>query len=349
MRIENGIKIGFNDVMIKPKKSYIKSRSEVKLARTFNFLHSNFEWKGIPIIASNMDTVGTFETAKELAKYNMLTVLHKYYSIEQLENFFNTSNNIMNSVAICTGIIDADLEKLHKILSLFEGIKFICIDIANGYLESFYEAIKKIRESYPDKIIMAGNVVTPEAVEEALQSGADIVKIGIGSGSVCTTRLKTGIGYPQLSAVSECADAARINKGLIISDGGCKVPGDIAKAFGAGADFVMLGGMLAGHHESGGLTVEENGVLYKKFYGMSSFYSMKNQNVEIHNYKTEEGKVVNLEHKGMISTTLQNIMGGLRSCCTYVGARTLEELHENTTFIRVTEQENQVYNLLESS
>ena len=304
MNVEKNIKIGFKDVLIKPKKSKIKSRSDVNLLIDFRFLHSHYTWRGIPIIASNMDTVGTFEIAKELSKFDMLTVLHKHYTVEQLTAFFEMPDNILDSVAISTGIRESDISKLNKILNRFEGIKFICIDIANGYLTSFYEKIQRIRELYPDKIIMAGNVVTPEAVEEALKSGADIVKIGLGSGSVCTTRLKTGIGYPQLSAVSDCVDSARINNGLIISDGGCKVPGDIAKAFGAGADFVMLGGMLAGHHESGGITIETNGVLHKEFYGMSSYYSMINQNIEIHNYKTEEGKVVKLKHRGMISNTL---------------------------------------------
>jgi GMP reductase len=263
MRIESGVKIGFNDVMIKPKKSMVISRSEVKLEREFHFLHSNYTWKGVPVIASNMDTVGTFEAARELSKYNMLTILHKYYTIKQIIAFFRESPDFLDFVSISTGIIESDIVKLYKILSEFDGIKFVCVDIANGYLTSFYDRIKKIRDSYPEKIIVAGNVVTPEAVEDVLKSGADIVKVGVGSGSVCTTRLKTGVGYPQLSAVSECAEAAQTNNGLIISDGGCTVPGDIAKAFGAGADFVMLGGMLAGHNESGGVTVDTNGTKYK--------------------------------------------------------------------------------------
>lgn len=344
MRIESGVKIGFNDVMIKPKKSIVISRSEVKLEREFHFLHSNYTWKGVPVIASNMDTVGTFETAIELSKFNMLTVLHKHYPIDQITAFLKKSVDFLDFVSISTGIIESDIVKLHKILNEFGSVKFVCIDIANGYLTSFYESIRKIRDCYPDKIIIAGNVVTPEAVEDVLKSGADIVKVGIGSGSVCTTRLKTGIGYPQLSAVSECAEAARTNNGLIISDGGCSVPGDIAKAFGAGADFVMLGGMLAGHHESGGVTVETNGTKYKEFYGMSSYHSMAKHKIQIGNYKTEEGKVVRLKNKGLISNTLRDITGGLRSCCTYVGANQLSELSENTIFIRVAEQENQIYN-----
>ncbi|HEX9827508.1 MAG TPA: GMP reductase, partial [Flavobacteriaceae bacterium] len=222
-------------------------------------------------------------------------------------------------------------------------LKFICIDVANGYSEHFVEFVKQTRDQYPDKVIIAGNVVTGEMVEELLLSGADIVKVGIGPGSVCTTRVKTGVGYPQLSAIIECADAAHGLGGQIISDGGCTIPGDVAKAFGAGADFVMLGGMLAGHDESGGELIERDGKPYKKFYGMSSQTAMEKHVGGVAEYRASEGKTVEVPYKGDVETTVQDILGGLRSTCTYVGAQRLKELTKRTTFIRVAEQENKVY------
>ena len=184
------------------------------------------------------------------------------------------------------------------------------------------------------------SVITMLALDRA---GADIVKVGIGPGSVCTTRVKTGVGYPQLSAIIECADAAHGLGGQIISDGGCVTPGDVAKAFGAGADFVMLGGMLSGHTESGGELIEKNGEKYKEFYGMSSSSAMKKHKGGVAEYRASEGKSVKVPFKGDVEGTVQDILGGLRSTCTYVGASRLKELTKRTTFIRVEEQENRVY------
>jgi len=222
-------------------------------------------------------------------------------------------------------------------------LKFICIDVANGYSEHFVDFVKGIRDQYPDKVIIAGNVVTGEMVEELLLAGADIIKVGIGPGSVCTTRIKTGVGYPQLSAIIECADAAHGLGGQIISDGGCATPGDVAKAFGAGADFVMLGGMFAGHDESGGELIEEGENKFKQFYGMSSETAMNKHSGGVANYRASEGKTVKVPYRGSIENTLKDILGGIRSTCTYVGAVRLKELTKRTTFIRVAEQENKIY------
>ena len=344
MRIESDVKLGFKDVMIRPKRSTLKSRKQVSLEREFKFLHSNTHWEGTPIIAANMDTVGTFEMASALAKNKLITAIHKHYSITDWNVFMaNASEDIMDYLAISTGIKAKDVEKLNAILNYNPRIKFICIDVANGYSERFVDFVKQTRETYSDKVIIAGNVVTGEMVEELLLAGADIIKVGIGPGSVCTTRIKTGVGYPQLSAIIECADAAHGLGGQIISDGGCAYPGDIAKAFGAGADFVMLGGMLAGHTESGGELVERNGKPFKQFYGMSSSTAMKKHVGEVAEYRASEGKIVEVPFKGDVETTLQDILGGLRSACTYVGAQRLKELTKRTTFIRVAEQENRVY------
>jgi len=344
MRIENDIKLGFKDVMFRPKRSTLKSRSAVNLKRDFKFFHNSTKWTGIPIMAANMDTVGTFEMAVALAKEQLFTAIHKHYTIKQWATFLaKAPEGIENYIAVSTGTAKSDATKLASILNQHFKLKFICIDVANGYSEHFVNFVKQTRKLYPSKVIIAGNVVTGEMVEELLLAGADIIKVGIGPGSVCTTRLKTGVGYPQLSAIIECADAAHGLGGQIISDGGCVTPGDVAKAFGAGADFVMLGGMLAGHDESGGKIIEKNGKQFKEFYGMSSAIAMVKHVGGIAEYRASEGKMVEVLYRGAVNNTVKDILGGIRSTCTYVGASRLKELTKRTTFIRVSEQENTVY------
>ena len=296
-------------------------------------------------MAANMDTVGTFEMAKVLAKEKLFTAIHKHYSPAEWNDFLkNQPEDFYNYIAISTGTGKEDFAKIGQIITANPLLKFICIDVANGYSEHFVQFLKQTRKQYPEKIIIAGNVVTGEMTEELLLAGADIVKVGIGPGSVCTTRVKTGVGYPQLSAIIECADAAHGLGGHIISDGGCSIPGDVAKAFGGGADFVMLGGMFAGHDESGGEMIEENGKKFKLFYGMSSKTAMDKHSGGVAEYRASEGKTVKIKYKGSVTETVKDILGGVRSTCTYVGASTLKELSKRTTFIRVQEQENQIFN-----
>ena len=342
MHIEQDIKLGFKDVMLRPKRSTLGSRAEVSLERKYHFRNSEYQWQGVPIMAANMDTVGTFEIAEAMARQQLFTAIHKHYNKEQWKSFMQKAgSSISNHIAISTGTSKVDAEKLDAILHENAGLQFICIDVANGYSEKFVDFVRATHNKYPGKVIIAGNVVTGEMVEELILSGADIVKVGIGPGSVCTTRVKTGVGYPQLSAIIECADAAHGLGGHIISDGGCKVPGDVVKAFGAGADFVMLGGMLAGHNESGGELIEKNGKKYKLFYGMSSETAMHKYSGGVADYRASEGKTTEIAYRGAVEETLLDILGGLRSACTYVGARELKELTKRTTFIRVQEQHNE--------
>lgn len=343
MRVETDLKLGFKDVLIRPKRSTLKSRSQVCLQRSFKLKHSNFTWTGVPVVAANMDTVGTFEIAKVLAEHEMLTAVHKHYSIEQWQAFIQSNPQLLPFIMVSSGTSDSDFEKLQQIMALNEGLRFICIDVANGYSEHFIDYVRKVRQAFPDKAIIAGNVVTGEMVEELILSGADIVKVGIGPGSVCTTRVKTGVGYPQLSAVMECADAAHGLGGQIISDGGCAMPGDVAKAFGGGADFVMIGGMFAGHDESAGELIERDGEKFKLFYGMSSKTAMDKHSGGVAEYRASEGKTVEIPYRGPVVDTIQDILGGVRSTCTYVGAAKLKELSKRTTFIRVAEQENKIF------
>tara|TARA_B100001094_G_C18144597_1_gene779906 strand:+ start:74 stop:1120 length:1047 start_codon:yes stop_codon:yes gene_type:complete len=346
MIIENDIKLDFKDVLIRPKRSVLKSRSDVNLNREFIFKHNpNYQWKGVPIMVSNMDTTGTFQMVKEISQHNIFTCIHKHYSVDQWKGFRDSIENdyIYNLFSVTCGIRDEDILKLHEIMIELPKINFISLDVANGYSENFVNIVKQIRKVYPDKVIIAGAVVTREMTEELLLNGADIIRVGIGSGSVCTTRKKTGVGYPQLSAIIECADAAHGLNGHIISDGGCTCAGDFGKAFGAGSDFVMSGGMFAGHKESGGKVIKKNNEELIEFYGMSSSTAMEKYSGGVANYRTSEGKKVLLKYKGPVQNTVFDILGGLRSTCTYVGAPKLKDISKCTTFIRVTQQLNEIY------
>ncbi|XP_014284764.1 GMP reductase 1 isoform X1 [Halyomorpha halys] len=342
--IVNEIKLDFKDVLLRPKRSTLKSRADVDLFREITFRNSKQTYKGVPLIASNMDTVGTFEMAKSLSKHGLMTAVHKYYQPEEWQAFGESNPEVLGHVAASCGLSDNDLNRLKQILDTLPAIRFICLDVANGYSQQFVEHVRRVREAYPNHIIIAGNVVTGEMVEELVLSGADIIKVGIGPGSVCTTRIKTGVGYPQLSAVLECADSAHGLSAHIISDGGCTSPGDVAKAFGAGADFVMLGGMLAGHDQSGGeIRHKPDGRTVKLFYGMSSDTAMLKHQGEVAQYRCAEGKTVEVEYRGDVEGTVLDILGGLRSACTYTGAGKLKELSKRATFIRCTQQVNTVF------
>jgi GMP reductase len=382
VRIEPEIKLDYKDVLLRPKRSTLTSRKEVDLVREFTFPNAGGEgadpkaygWKGVPIVASNMDTVGTFEMAKAFARHRMLTCISKHNDIKrwlhkmdgygvyktQESKEANSAdwkhdpdsacwqNRIYEHISPSIGIkydenkFD-DMDYLHNITWNFYHTQFVCIDAANGYTARFCDFIKRVREEHPALIIIAGNVVTGEMTEQLILNGADIVKVGIGSGSVCTTRIQTGVGYPQFSAVVECADAAHGVGGYIMADGGCTCVGDVAKAFGGGADFVMLGGMLAGHTECEGQEEEIDGKKYKTFYGMSSETAMKKHNGGVADYRSSEGKTVRVEHRGLVKRTIEDILGGLRSTCTYIGARRLKDMPKCATFVRVTQQSNEVF------
>jgi len=360
MRIESDIKLDFCDVLIKPKRSESPSRHNVHLVRNFRFNNSSSLLSCVPIIAANMSTVGTFNMAKALAKHKMLTCLHKFYDVERLIEFW--SEDPASQFTFYTlGIKDDDFSKLEVFSKNIKNLKLICIDVANGYTNFFVDKVKKIRDKFPDSIILAGNVATPEMVQQLiLNGGADIIKIGIGPGSVCTTRIVTGVGYPQLSATIECADSAHGLRGHVCADGGCTTSGDIAKAFGAGADFVMLGGILSGHEECEGeweygpelignkISETDDGAVKMvkkklKFYGMSSKDAMENHYGGQADYRAAEGKCVEVAYKGLVDKTLNEIQGGLRSACTYVGTEKLKDFSKCCTFVRVARTHNSVY------
>ena len=357
MRLENDVKLDYKDVLIRPKRSVLRSRKQVNLSRTYTFRHSGVTWTGVPIMAANMDGVGTFQMHKALAKHQLFTCLVKHYTPSHWEQ----TTIVPDYLAISTGTGAQDWQMCQQLIPA-HNLKWICIDIANGYSEFFVEFIKKVRHTFPDITIIAGNVVTADMTQELILSGADVVKVGIGPGSVCTTRIQTGVGYPQLSAVMECADAAHGLGGHVIADGGCTCPGDVAKAFSAGADFVMLGGMFAGHDEGEGTIIskffhtgeyvqtEKDGLQPKvetkqfvQFYGMSSSTAMDKHHGGVANYRSSEGRTVEVPYRGSVDATVLDLLGGIRSTCTYVGAPTLKQLSRCTTFIRCTQQFNRVF------
>ena len=389
MRIDQDVKLDYKDVLIRPKRSTLSSRKEVQLERKFTFRnytpyvatdvlpegypagpYVEEHYRGVPIMASNMDGVGTFEMADTLAKQNIFTCLVKTYSLEELIEFFDidyfgkpfqVERSKYTAMSIGTG--KEDFAKLSAVIgAVGDLLKYVCIDIANGYSDHFAQHVRKVRKAFPNIVIIAGNVVTGEMTEELILAGADIVKVGIGPGSVCTTRIQTGVGYPQLSAVIECADAAHGLGGHIIADGGCTCPGDVAKAFAGGADFVMLGGMLAGHDEGGGEVItkiyetdevvktDDNfyETVYKEkqfvaFYGMSSDAANTKHFGGLKDYRSSEGREVLIPYRGSVGVTIQDLLGGIRSTCTYAGAMKLKQLSKCTTFVRCTQQFNAVY------
>lgn len=342
MRIDEDIKLDFKDVLIRPKRSILRSRAEVDLFREYRFLHTDLTWRGVPIIAANMDHTGTFPMAHALAQHQLLTAIYKYASKEEWQEAIDQNDLEPQFVFASCGMSDDDLARLEAVMKVVDCPK-ICLDVANGYTQHFVNFLKKVREKFPKKIIMAGNVVTGEMTEELLLAGADIIKIGIGPGSVCTTRKKTGVGYPQLSAIIECADAAHGLHGHVCADGGCTIPGDVVKAFAAGADFVMLGALFAGHDECAGQVFTVDGKSYKRFYGMSSEEAMDKYHGGMMDYRASEGKAVNVPYQGRVEEAVLDILGSMRSACTYVGARRLKELSKCTTFIRVTQQLNEIF------
>ena len=333
-KVSSDTKLDFKDVLIVPKNSNVNSRSDVSLEKTFKFRYYPKELTCVPIIASNMSTVGTVSMAKKLSEFKCLTVLHKFvddYDGLNKDYIFISCGTNANDIDITSNLIKN------------KGFDKLCIDIANGYLEKIIETIKYFRENFPNILIMAGNVVTPSRSRELIEAGADIVKLGIGSGSCCLTRQKTGIGYPQLSCIMECEGEVHSSSGLLISDGGCSTPADVCKAFGAGADFVMLGGMLGGHDECEGEVMTINGHKKMLIYGMSSKTAQEKHNGGMNTYRASEGRSFFIDYRGSVKETMNDIFGGLRSYGTYIGCNHIKDFANATNFIKVSQQLNNPY------
>lgn len=367
------VQLDYCDVMIKPKRSTLNSRSEPNVYRDYKFRWTNRIINGNGLMVANMATTGTFEMAKVMQKNKMFCCLQKHYTYEELktfleDNFNNPESHNNDYIFVSTGIKAGDYEKICKVIDL--GLcKNLCIDIANGYIPNLLSFVKKIRENYPSLVIMVGNVVTGDMVQDLILTGADIVKCGIGPGANCTTRKETGCGRPQFSTVLECAEAAHAIDGMICADGGVTCNGDIIKAFGAGADFVMVGSLVAGTDEADGEVIEKmyrtneyefyeedcctltkpstrewteyhpDKPIYsiKKFklaYGMSSKYAQDKHWNGMANYRTSEGIVTLKEYVGPAQEIIDSYLGGLRSCMTYISAKRLKDIPKCCTFYK---------------
>jgi GMP reductase len=344
VRINYDAKLNFEDVLLQPKRSTLTSRKDVDMTRKFTFRNSQKVMNFLPIFASNMDGVGTFSMAKVLQEYKMMTVITKTTTPEQWKEAVGQGLRLQ-SVSVCTGtnkVFDEDAQdykNMQDILKMFPDIKMITIDVANAYHQNMVEFVARVRDEYPEKVIVAGNVVTPEMTEELIINGADVVKIGIGPGSVCTTRTMTGVGVPQFSAILDCADAANGVDGHIMADGGCVHPGDIAKALGGGAHMVMIGGMLAGHDESETDLVDGK----REFYGMSSDRAREKHGRRKDGYRGNEGRHIDLPDRGPVKNTVEDILGGVRSACTYIGARRLKDMPKCASFVTTNNVINRIY------
>ena len=340
MKIDQRPQLDFKNVLIRPKRTTLNSRSEVDIERQFKFIYSKQIWKGVPIMSANMDTTGTFEVYDVLSENKMITCFNKFYSLKDFKERMKTNPLNPDYFMISTGIQESGFSNLNDIITLTKA-KWICVDVANGYMKQVITYCEKLRASFPNHIIVAGNVATREIVEELIINGkVDGVKVGIGPGSACLTRLKTGVGVPQLTAIIECADAAHGLGGFIIGDGGITCPGDMSKAFGGGADFVMVGGQFAGHDENPGKLIEDNGVKYKLFYGMSSEHAMKKHYGGMKQYRSSEGRVVKIKYRGPLINTIRDYLGGVRSTCTYINAKCIKYMPKCTTFLIVSQQLN---------
>ena len=344
MHLDTEIKLNYDDVLLKPKRSTLSSRKNVDMTRTFTFRNSKESYTCCPIVASNMDGVGTFSMAKVLQEYKMMTVITKSTTPEQWKQAVGDGIKL-KYLSVCTGAKrnTKDNDTMHNVLKNYPDVKFITIDVANGYHEHFVDFVKEMREEYPEKTIIAGNVVTAEMTEQLILSGADIVKVGIGPGSVCTTRIMTGVGVPQFSAVVECADATNGVGGHIMADGGCVEPGDVAKALGGGAHFIMLGGMLAGHNESELPVVDGE----REFYGSSSDRAREVHGKSKAGYRGNEGRAITIPDRGPVKETVEDMLGGVRSACTYIGAIRLKDVPKCASFVRTNSVINKVYDKYE--
>ena len=328
-------KLNFKDVLIVPKSSKINSRKDVILDTKILFPASGINWTGVPIMASNMDNVGTFEMGFALQNFHMTNAVSKFYNkdawVKSISNGLDLEFNFitfgLQEISEIDEIISYILQKTNK------NIKTIVFDIPNGYIEKFSKIISEARKEFPKLGIIAGNVVTAEGVRLLMDSGADGVKVGIGSGGVCDTTETTGIGYPQLSAAIDCSLEVKKYNGFIVSDGGVKITGDISKAFAAGSGFVMLGSLLAAHKESMAPIIRKDNKNFRELYGMSSTQAMTKHYGGVADYRTSEGKSILVEDRGPVKNTLNKILGAMRSTCTYINAKNIGEIHENSSFI----------------
>ena len=369
MQIINETQLDFSDVLIKPRRSSIDSRSKVDITREYKFKWCPYVIKGTGIMQANMGTIGNFEVSRKMLDKGLFACLHKHHNIDILIKFYKElikrGDDTWRRCLLGIGLRDNGIDKLRQInkeLGIQVGIKF---DVPNGYIPQVKDKVIELRKEFPEMFIMVGNVVTGDITEDLILSGADCVAVGIGGGSACRTREKTGCGRPQLSTVIECADAAHQVGGMICSDGGITCPGDICKAFGGGADFIMIGGLFAGTDEAEGEIITkwistgeydrvsyDSGYIFKphfeekkfkQFYGMSSTLAQEKFQGGMKNYRASEGVVIEVPYSGSMDSILEDMLGSIRSMMTYIGAKNLKNIPKQCVFYKVNNQRNHIF------
>ena len=370
MQIINEVQLDFSDVLIKPRRSSIDSRSKVDITRVYKFKWCPYPITGTGIMQANMGTIGNFAVSRKMLENGLFACLHKYHSVEDLISFYDELVNpkdvkhwspipVWHRCLLGIGLRDDGIEKLraiNKALGIQVGVKF---DVPNGYIPQVKEKIIELRKEFPEMFIMVGNVVTGDITEDLILSGADCVAVGIGPGGQCLTREQTGCGRPQLSAIIECADAAHQVGGMVCGDGGITCPGDLGKAFGAGADFIMIGSMFAGTDEADGELITKHIISneydiehdcpcleekkFKQFYGMSSTLAQEKFGNGKPSYRASEGRVTLIPYVGPVDDVIEELLGGLRSTMTYLGAWKLKNIPKQCVFYKVHNQLNRTY------
>ena len=364
--------LDYSDILIKPKMgNNLSSRKDVNLTREYVFKRGQIR-KGLGIFNANMATVGNFETAKKLLKAGMFATLHKFYTAEEMIDFMRQCqnektdySNLFISIGIKNGIRELD-----KLKEIEDGAMWfkpnICIDAPNFYINKAFEVLKHCRELFPESVIMCGNIASSDICHKLLDY-ADILKVGIGPGSVCRTRSVTGCGVPMVSCILDCADVVHSVGGMICADGGIVEVGDICKAFALNADFVMSGGMFAGTDEAEGEVIEKcyktneyaidmidgskpipdqplyDIKKYKLYYGMSSTLANNKFAGGMSNYKASEGREAFIPYTGSLDKILQDIKGGIASACTYIGAANVKDMSKCATLIKVNHTINKIF------
>lgn len=323
--------LSYGDVLLVPQRSPVDSRSDVDLTTK---LTPSIELE-TPLFSAAMDTVTEAELASALAEAGGIGTLHRFLTVAEQAAAVETVVDAGSPVTAAVGINEDYVERTEALLEA--GVTAIVLDVAHGHLERTLEATATLRSEFPDAELIAGNVATPEGVEDLSEAGADSVKVGIGPGSHCTTRKVAGTGVPQLTAVDDCAEKARELGVTIVADGGIRTSGDAVKALMAGADTVMMGSLFAGTEEAPGETIEVDGVQYKRSRGMATTAAAEERSDKAENVRADEGVEGLTPYKGAVADVATEFCAGIKSGLSYCGGHTIPEARANAEFIRVAQ------------
>jgi len=338
------IALTFDDVLLEPQYSEVKSRS---LVDTSTVLVDGIRLK-VPIISANMDTVTEFEMARVMDYNGGFGIIHRFMTMEdQAAEIFTFKDIGGKFIGAAIGVKDDCVERAERCIEA--GVDVLCLDVAHGHTKVVGDVLDRLLDKHPDLKIIAGNVASYEGAKFLIEHGASAVKVGVGPGSVCTTRIVAGVGIPQLTAIMSCASACKEAGIPLIADGGIRHPSDVAKAIAFGADTVMVGGLLAKTMDSPGMIVEKDGKLFKSYRGMASRGAMaRRREVEVKHFNgsSPEPRLEHLAPEGIetlvpyteqrAKDVLNFLVGGLKSAMSYSNALTIKEFQKQATYIRIT-------------